>query len=57
VADALREQLREAFASWYAVKDVPGEGREAKQAQNKVHRIQRSLVDHVSKHGCNKDQE
>jgi hypothetical protein len=51
----LQKRLRAAFEEWYGVKDVRGKHREAKAAQMKVHRIQRSLGDHVAKHGCNKD--
>ena len=50
----LQARLKIAFEEWYSVKDIPDKSREAKEAQKKVHHIQRSLVDHVSKHGCNK---
>jgi hypothetical protein len=50
----LQARLKIAFEEWYSVKDIPGKGREAKETQKKVHRIQRSLVHHVLKHGCNK---
>jgi len=39
------------------VKDVPGRDREAKAAEKKVQQVQRSLGDHVAKHGCNRDQQ
>ena len=51
----MQARLRTAFEEWYALKDVPGKNHEAKEAQRKVHNIQRSLGDHVSKHGCNRD--
>jgi len=50
----LQARLRTAREEWYSVKDVPGKSREAKEAEKKVHHIQRSLGDHVAKHGCNK---
>jgi hypothetical protein len=53
--DELQRRLRAAFEEWYAIKDVPGKDREAKAAQKKVDHIQRSLGDHVVKHGCNKN--
>ncbi len=53
--DELQAKLRAAFEQWYSFKDVPGKNREAKDAEKKVHHIQRSLGDHVAKHGCNKD--
>jgi len=53
--DELQGRLRSAFEEWYVVKDVPGKNREAEAAEKKVHHIQRSLGDHVTKHGCNKD--
>jgi hypothetical protein len=53
----LRKQLREAFASWNDVRDIPGKQNEERKAQKKVHNIQRALIDHVVKHGCNKDSE
>jgi hypothetical protein len=53
--DELQSRLRTAFEDWYRVKDLPGKSRGAKSAQTKVHHIQRSLLDHVAKHGCNKD--
>jgi hypothetical protein len=46
--------MRAAFEEWYAVKDIPGKKREATTAEKKGHHIQRSLGDHVAKHGCNK---
>lgn len=55
IADGLNKQPREAFASWYDVKDIPGKQNEARKAQRKVHNVQRALIDHVVKHGCNKD--
>jgi hypothetical protein len=51
--DELQQRLKAAFEEWYAVRDVPGKNREAKAAEKKVHHIQRSLGDHVAKHGCN----
>ena len=53
--DDLQRRLRAAFEDWYAVKDVPGKNLLAKAAEKKVHHIQRSLGEHVAKHGCNKD--
>jgi hypothetical protein len=53
--DDLQRRLRAAFEDWYVVQDVPGKKREAKTAEKKVHCIQRSLRDHVVKHGCNKN--
>lgn len=53
--DELQQRLKVAFEEWYAVKDVQGKNREAKAAEKKVHHIQRSLGDHVVKHGCNRD--
>lgn len=53
--DELQRRLTTAFEEWYAVKDVPRKSREAKAAEKKVHHVQRSLGDHVAKHGCNKD--
>ena len=53
--DELQSQLKAAFEQWYSFKDVPGKNREAKDAEKKVHHIQRSLGDHVAKHGCDKD--
>ena len=53
--DDLQRRLRAAREEWYGVKDVPGKNREAKAAEKKVHNIQRSLGDHVAKHGCNRD--
>ena len=53
--DELQRRLRAAREEWYEVKDVPGKSREAKAAEKKVHHIQRSLGDHVAKHGCNRD--
>jgi hypothetical protein len=53
--DELQANLKGAFEQWYRFKDVPGKNREAKDAQKKVHHIQRSLGDHVAKHGCNRD--
>ena len=53
--EELQQRLKAAFEEWYAVKDVPGKNREAKTAQKKVHHIQRSLGDHVAKHGCNRE--
>jgi hypothetical protein len=50
----LQARLRTALEEWYSVKDVPGKSGEAKEAEKKVHHIQRSLGDHVAKHGCNK---
>jgi hypothetical protein len=53
--DDLQRRLRSAREEWYGVKDVPSKNREAKAAETKVHHIQRSLLDHVAKHGCNRD--
>jgi hypothetical protein len=53
--DQLQAQLRDAFARWYEVKDVPGKTRDAKTAEKKVHHIQRDLGEHCAKHGCTKD--
>jgi hypothetical protein len=53
--DELQRRLTAAFEEWYAVKDVPGKDREAKTAEKKVHHVHRSLIDHVVKHGCNRD--
>ena len=53
--DEMQKRLRAAREEWYEVKDVPGKSREAKAAEKKVHHMQRSLIDHVVKHGCNKD--
>jgi DNA phosphorothioation-dependent restriction protein DptG len=53
--DELQRRLRTAFEEWYGVKDTPGKDREAKAAEKRVHHIQRSLGDHVAKHGCNRD--
>ena len=53
--DELQRRLKAAFEEWYAVKDIPGKSSESKSAQKKVHRVQRSLGDHVVKHGCNRD--
>jgi hypothetical protein len=53
--DKLQAKLKAAFEQWYSFKDVPGKNREAKDAEKKVHHIQRSLGDHVAKHGCNQD--
>jgi hypothetical protein len=52
--DELERRMRAAFEEWYAVKDIPGKKREATTAEKKGHHIQRSLGDHVAKHGCNK---
>jgi len=54
--DELQKRLSAAFEEWYGVKDVPGKKRDAKAAERKVHHIQRALGDHVSKHGCNRDE-
>ena len=51
----LQARLKAAFEDLYSFEDVPGKDREAKAAQKKVHHIQRSLGDHVAKHGCNRD--
>lgn len=53
--DEMQRRLRAAFEALYEVRDVPGKSREAKAAEKKVHHMQRSLIDHVVKHGCNKD--
>jgi hypothetical protein len=53
--DELHRRFRAAFKEWYGVKDVPGKNREAKAAEKEVHHVQRSLGDHVAKHGCNRD--
>ena len=53
--DKLQARLRTAFEDWYTFKDVPGKDPEAEAAQKKVRHIQRSLGDHVAKHGCNRD--
>jgi hypothetical protein len=53
--DELQARLKAAFEHWYSFKDVPGKKREAKDSEKKVHHIQRSLGDHVAKHGCNRD--
>jgi hypothetical protein len=53
--DELQRRLRLAFEEWYVVKDVPGKNRESRAAEEKVHHIQPSPGDHVTKHGCNKD--
>lgn len=53
--EELQRCLDAAFEEWYGIKDIPGKNREAKAAEKKVHHIQRSLGDHVEKHGCNKD--
>jgi hypothetical protein len=53
--DELKRRLKAAFEEWYAVKDIPGKSRESKAAEKKVHHVQRSLGDHVVKHGCNRD--
>jgi hypothetical protein len=53
--DELEKRLRAAFEEWYEVKDLPGKNCEAKAAEKKVHHIQRSLGDHVAKHGCNRE--
>ena len=53
--DELQARLSTAREEWYSLKDVPGKDREAKDAEKKVHHIQRSLGDHVTKHGCNRD--
>jgi len=53
--DELQQRLRKAFEEWYGIKDVAGKNREPKAPEKKVHHIQRSLGDHVAKHGCNRD--
>ena len=53
--DELQAKLKAAFEQWYSFKDVPGKHHEAKDAEKKVYHIQRSLGDHVAKHGCNRD--
>ena len=53
--DELQQRLKVAFEGWYAVRGVPGKDRETKAAQKKVHHIQRSLLDHVAKHACNRE--
>ena len=50
----LQARLRTAREEWYSAKDVPGKSGEAKEAEKKVRHLQRSLGDHVAKHGCNK---
>ena len=54
--DKLQARLRTAFEDWYSFKDVPGKDCEANAAQKKVHHIQRSLGEHVAKHGCIRDE-
>jgi hypothetical protein len=53
--DEMQANLKAAFEQWYRFKDVPGKNRETKDAEKKIHHIQRSLGDHVPKHGCNRD--
>lgn len=48
----LQARLQAAFEQWYVLKDLPGKTHEAKEAQKKVHHIQRDLGYHVAKHGC-----
>ncbi len=49
----VQANLRAAFERWYEVKDIPGKERVAREAQLKMHHVQRSLGDHVAKHGRN----
>lgn len=51
----LQGQLKAAFEEWYDFKDAPGKNREADEAEKKVRHIQRSLGNHIVKHGCNKE--
>jgi hypothetical protein len=53
--DELQAQLKVAFEQWYEFKDIPGKEREGQKAERKVSHIQRALVNHYTKHGCNKD--
>jgi hypothetical protein len=53
--DELQAALKAAFEEWDNFKDVPGKNREAKDAEKMVHHIQRSLGNHVAKHGCNRE--
>ena len=55
IAKDLHKQLREAFLSWYEIKDVPGKKNLARQAERKIGHIRRSLSDHLRKHNCSVD--
>jgi hypothetical protein len=51
----LQQSLTAAFEKWYEFKEVAGKERQAREAERKVHHIQRALGEHYSKHGCNCD--
>ena len=53
--DELQRRIKTAFEEWYAVRDIPGKTRKSKAAEKKVQHVQRSLIGHVVKHGCNRD--
>lgn len=53
--DELQAKLNAASEQWCSFQDVPGKNRETKDAEKKVHHVQRSLGDHVAKHECNGD--